>query len=494
MKRINQIKIKPKKGINMSFDILDMINEATTETDAFETHPVRDMGLEERLLYLQGLGLVMHADGSIDAEEIEYLRVLIKSFDMDESTIDSFISFAKQPDKDTIQAFFQTFRDTKYASVFILDALMIAYKDDDFDDKEKAVIDKISESLNIISGLKNDVLSFYESAKEGDWDAAAIYFNSEQLDPELYKYILEYYSIDFDELVEKSKNSRRLYLQKLVSKEFCFEKNNWGVLSYGADCSRYEPSSIVFEETEISKSPVNPLITYSMIVPYLQAMFDRGEFKYEENDNAVVYKESIIFDLNEQPVTFNSENRRFQLPQSVSESHEAKNLSKRFYIKFIDSPIEEDCSDFALFSEICYALYGGKPAQAKPIYGEGDYFCDEFLIYPRCDEVAITNSLCKKENKEGILFNSGSMCFGVRTTRETFDKSRGSHNYESTRERKSDSDATNEQRLREDGEFNKGNWRSATFNTGDHVETSYRWITVTLSLEELFGTGCYIVR
>ena len=72
----------------MDFDILDVINEATKEADAFEGHPAADFTMEEQLLYLNGLALVMNADGHIDDTEKEYIRILIKSMSLDESILD----------------------------------------------------------------------------------------------------------------------------------------------------------------------------------------------------------------------------------------------------------------------------------------------------------------------------------------------------------------------------------------------------------------------
>ena len=56
---------------------------------------------------MNGLSLVMNVDAEIDDDEKEYLRILLKSFEMAESLLEEFVRFSKEPDKDTIQAFFQ---------------------------------------------------------------------------------------------------------------------------------------------------------------------------------------------------------------------------------------------------------------------------------------------------------------------------------------------------------------------------------------------------
>jgi len=477
----------------MNFDILGMINEAVKEANAFDAHPMCDVSLEERLLYLQGLGLIMHSDGNIGSDEVEYLHILIKSFGMDKSTIDCFISFAEQPDKDTIQAFFQTFSDSKYASVFILDALMIAHTDGNFDHKEKTVIEKMCENLNITAGLKSDIFCFHECIQTGNLDSATVYFNSDHFPPELYQYIFEYYNVDLNEIVNNAKNSRRIYLKQSITKEFTSEKINWGVFTYGDDDVSFEVSAISYKETEITKTLVKPTITYAMISPYLQIMFDRGEFEYDKQDNALIYNRNIIFDLKKHPVVFDSINRSFQLSSTSSINERVKDLTKSFYIKFIDSPLVEDCSDFELFSDICDALYGGKPACAKTVNGSRDYMVD-FLVYPHCDGVAIDNCLYQKDNKEGIFFGNGSMCFGVDRTIEEYDKSMGSCNFEHLRTKTTEWSKASHGASRSEDRYNENDWMGATMKLGKHKDISWNWINKSLSLEELLDTGCYLIR
>ncbi|WP_105201531.1 tellurite resistance TerB family protein [Pseudoalteromonas sp. T1lg10] len=164
-------------------DILDVINEATKEANSFENHAAKDLTLEERLLYLQGLALVMNADGEIHAEEKEYIRILIKSFEMDESILESFVEFAQRPDKDTVQAFFRTFRRRPIAQLFLFDALMMTRRDDSVDEREKSVVDKIAEQLEVLKGTYQDIFELFCHLKNKDWDESSVFFSSHLLNP-----------------------------------------------------------------------------------------------------------------------------------------------------------------------------------------------------------------------------------------------------------------------------------------------------------------------
>ncbi|XNJ85057.1 TerB family tellurite resistance protein [Vibrio cyclitrophicus] len=199
-------------------DILDIINEATKEANSFENHAAKNLTLEERLLYLQGLALVMNADGEIHPEEKEYLRILIKSFEMDESILESFVEFAQRPDKDTIQAFFRTFRRRPIAQLFLFDALMMTRRDDSVDEREKAVVDKIAEQLEVLKGTYQDIFDLFCHIKNRDWDESGLYFNSHLVNPDNFKHLLDYYEVDFDELKSATLEKKKSRLIEVISR------------------------------------------------------------------------------------------------------------------------------------------------------------------------------------------------------------------------------------------------------------------------------------
>ena len=130
-------------------NILDFIQDVTKEANAFTNHPVKKLSLEDRLLYLHGLALVMNADDQI---EKDYLTILIKSFDLDQSLLTDLVAFAQSPDKDTTLAFFRTFRRNPLAQLFLFDAYMIAMRDEELHEKEQAVIDKLADQLEVLKG------------------------------------------------------------------------------------------------------------------------------------------------------------------------------------------------------------------------------------------------------------------------------------------------------------------------------------------------------
>ncbi len=251
------------------FDILSVINEASTEANAFEGHPAKDLSLEERILYLQGLSLVMNADSNIHNDEKEYLRILIKSFDIDESMLESVIDFAQNPDKDTIQAFFRSFRRRPIAQLFLFDALMMAYRDGELADKEKAVVDAIATQLEVLKGTYQDIFDLFCHITNKNWQESALYFSSHLLNPEHFKHLLDYYEVDFDELMAETEELRKTRIKQNLEKKLGLPDMQW------IPCERQAGR-------EITKDYIPPLITmfdHDIILPWLQAGIDRGEYK-----------------------------------------------------------------------------------------------------------------------------------------------------------------------------------------------------------------------
>ncbi|ODP97152.1 hypothetical protein BGL48_01685 [Salinivibrio sp. SS3] len=237
-------------------DILDVIDEATKEANSFENHAAKDLPLEERLLYLQGLALVMNADGDIHPEEREYIRILIKSFEMDESILEEFVEFANRPEKDTVQAFFRTFRRRPVAQLFLFDALMLTRRDDAVDEKEKVVVDKIAEQLEILKGAQQDIFDLFCHIKNKDWEDSSLYFTSHLLNPEHFNHLLDYYEVNLDEIVNKVDELRRKKFMSIL-------KNRLN------------------ERIDVDDPKID--IPNELLIPLFQSSIDRGDNKIIDN-------------------------------------------------------------------------------------------------------------------------------------------------------------------------------------------------------------------
>ncbi|MEZ8204627.1 TerB family tellurite resistance protein [Vibrio splendidus] len=200
-------------------NILQSIKEAAKESTAFENHAAKNLPLEDRLLYLQGLALVMNADGEIHKEEKEYLLILIKSFDLDESILESCIDFASQPDKSTIQSILKCFKRKPIAQLFLFDALMISYRDGDISEQEKEVIDELAFQFEVAKGIYQDIFDLFCYIKNRNWQDATLYFSINLLNPDHFNHIFNYYDVSLEQVLKQNnKTSKRKILACINNK------------------------------------------------------------------------------------------------------------------------------------------------------------------------------------------------------------------------------------------------------------------------------------
>jgi len=342
----------------MSFDIFDAISDATKEADAFENHPAKELSLEERLLYLQGLALVMNADKNIHDEEKEYLRILIKSLEMDEKSIlEMCIDFAQAPDKDTIQAFFRAFRRKPIAQLFLFDAIMMSRRDGIAHENETKVLDKIAEQLEILKGTQKDIYDLFCHIKNRNWQESALYFDSFLLNPKHFKHLLAYHEVDFDALMLETAEIRQSRLGEALRAKFTVELE-WVPL-------KYERGELPENITSITRQAINlkEMLSIETLLPYLQSRLDRGELRV---NNGEVYftatakeGEGEFFSLSQSCLAYHSEILVFSIegenkeliPDAVIES----------FICFMQG---EACLEPSDINRVLLSLFGAKISQS----------------------------------------------------------------------------------------------------------------------------------
>jgi len=221
--------------------ILDMLDEASMETEIIENHPVKLLTLEEQILYLQGLSLVMNASDEIVTEQKDYLLLLIRSFALGSSIIDEIINFCQQPDKETIVSFFNTFKIHKNKHNFLLDTFVMVSRLNEGQEKSEFIqcqaMDKIAKSLNITETEVDSIESLMKDVFSGDSKALSIQLNRGVLDTKQFEYLAVFYDLEINLLgndndndieksaelgweameLKKSENSKAIGISKISS-------------------------------------------------------------------------------------------------------------------------------------------------------------------------------------------------------------------------------------------------------------------------------------
>ena len=247
-------------------DLLNLLNKVKIQTLSFEKHPIAKLDDEMKIHYLNGLSLVAIADGSIHEKEKEYLTLLINSFGLSDEILDSFIEFAQNPDEKAILEMMKAFtnRDIKYN--FIIDAMNIAYIDEEYHENEKAVIQHYFEMFKFREDEIKDLKDIYDMFKKQDGNRLLRYFGKQDkydtylIKKELFEYLLDYYNIDM--AYELQENEKRV-----LDFEFFKPTFSSGGLDYGA--------------TEIMVKPVNN----EQFCIFLNSAFVNKEIEFNGDGN-----------------------------------------------------------------------------------------------------------------------------------------------------------------------------------------------------------------
>ncbi len=199
--------------------VLSLLKKVKVQTLSFEKHPCKELDQEVMVHYLNGLALIANEDENVCEKEREYLSILINSFGLSEDMLETFVNFAENPDEKLILDMMQSFatKDIKYN--FMVDAMMIASIDGDFDENEEAIIEQYFEMFKITKDEAKDLRYIYEMFYTQNGNALYRYFEKESaskihlIKAELFEYLLDYYKIDMAyELLKEEK--------KILSFEF----------------------------------------------------------------------------------------------------------------------------------------------------------------------------------------------------------------------------------------------------------------------------------
>jgi len=194
-------------------DLFDKIENASNTALAYEKHPVRDLDLEFRFQYLNGLGLLMNVDGDIDDEEKLYIKRLLHAFDLPDERLDEMIAFSQNPDqiaiRDMMSALSQS-EELKY--VFLLDCLSMVSENNKIKKVESETLAVYCKSINISQDEFESLKELEAIIRKKDHIALYRFFlPKRKYDVNVFEYLLEYYQLD----VEHGKDQELERLKKL---------------------------------------------------------------------------------------------------------------------------------------------------------------------------------------------------------------------------------------------------------------------------------------
>ncbi len=149
-------------------DIISFVKTAEERNLAFENHPAKELSLENKVKYLNGLALLMNVDEAITADEREYIGALIRTLDLPEDQLDHCVEFAKEPSRDAIEVLVDSIKSKDIKNIFLVDCLILSYKDGVVHEKERELIDHFFSLFEIKDSVREHIYYVHNLIKDQD--------------------------------------------------------------------------------------------------------------------------------------------------------------------------------------------------------------------------------------------------------------------------------------------------------------------------------------
>lgn len=131
------------------------LNQPTKKAISFDAHPVKEYPVNFKKLYLNGIALIVGSDKHVSQDELYFLSCIIKSFDLDEKSIDSYTKIAHQFDITIFEELFKALRaDKKICLTFLIDCMFVTNADGGVHKNEVALINTYFDLLFLDDDLK----------------------------------------------------------------------------------------------------------------------------------------------------------------------------------------------------------------------------------------------------------------------------------------------------------------------------------------------------
>ena len=172
-------------------NLLELLKKVTIKLLNFHNHPCIEMEESIQIHYINALTLVAISDNDISALEIEYIKLFIDSFGLSPDLLDTFIEFGKNPDKKIVLDMMQSINNKNIRYNLLVDCMMMAYIDGDYNDKEKTIIKQYYTMFKIDKDEADDLESiFYHFYHQNS------YIYLDYIDIELFRYLFDYYDME----------------------------------------------------------------------------------------------------------------------------------------------------------------------------------------------------------------------------------------------------------------------------------------------------------
>lgn len=272
--------------------VLGLLKKIELETKIFEKHPCRELDLETKIHYLNGLALLAKEDGDICEKEKEYLSILINTFGLSEDQLEDLIDFAQNPEQETVLEIIEMLKNNEAKYPFIVDSMILAQSDGDFNNQEKDLIQEYAKMMEISQEVMKEFEEYLQLFTSNDEKALYEKLRTSNVKKESIEHCFEYFDIDAD-LNFQNKNTY-YKIADMAKSNFIFINNNNKVRTFnysgGLGLGREE----YVESTPVIKDlPENiKCISVSNSESRSLALFDNGDLCIFDNGYSSTWEDN----------------------------------------------------------------------------------------------------------------------------------------------------------------------------------------------------------
>ena len=209
---------------------------------ALSKHPLRELDEQVKSDYVKGLVFVATEDGNFHEEEKSYIVSLLKNIGLDEVLLEEYTTFASNCEEEELLSFMDRIKefDKDIKLNFLIEVIVLAFKDGEFDESEQSMFDDYLEMLELTE-QKDDIMYMALALVNKDIDLALSlytakkeFFNKldymfDMIDIDIEKELKELYSWEWVEFRLKTgqvENDNLVASRPVTVRQFCVSLNS----------------------------------------------------------------------------------------------------------------------------------------------------------------------------------------------------------------------------------------------------------------------------
>jgi uncharacterized tellurite resistance protein B-like protein len=289
---------------------------------ALAKHPLRELSEDVKKDYVKGLVFVAIEDENFSSEEKEYIVSLMKNIGVDETLLEEFEAFAKEPGEDEILEFMDKLKafDEDIKVNFLIEVIVISFKDGEFDESEQEMFNDYIEMLEL-EDQKADIEYIAKALVDKDVDLALSLYTAKKEFFNKYDYMFDMLDIDIE------KELKELY--------------NWEWVEFRLTKGQIENNNLVASKP-VSTRQFCVFLNSSIISGNLKQVVNTTKFEYDNIE--------IISSLDKVNLDFS--NNLFEYEESNIDIAGIETESSNFFCNFVNLVISINIEGLKIIADV----------------------------------------------------------------------------------------------------------------------------------------------